>query len=36
VPIGGNDVWLHAVLAIALLFFGFTAREEGSAARATT
>lgn len=36
VPIGGNDVWLHVVLAIALLFFGFTAREEGSAARATT
>ena len=36
VPLGGNDVWLDAVLAIALLFFGFTAREEGSAARATT
>ncbi|HEY7529777.1 MAG TPA: DUF4383 domain-containing protein [Gemmatimonadota bacterium] len=36
VPLGGNDIWLHAVLALALLFFGFTAREEGSAARATT
>jgi hypothetical protein len=35
VPLGGNDVWLHAVLALALLFFGFTAK-EGSAARATT
>ena len=26
VPIGGNDVWLHALLALPLLYFGFTAR----------
>ena len=27
VPIGGNDIWLHIVLALPLLYFGFTARE---------
>ena len=27
-PIGGNDIWLHAVLGIALAYFGFTARED--------
>lgn len=27
VPLGGNDIWLHALLAVALLFFGFTARD---------
>ncbi|HYC51836.1 MAG TPA: DUF4383 domain-containing protein [Gemmatimonadaceae bacterium] len=32
VPIGGHDIWLHAVLAAALLFFGFMAKEEGEAA----
>jgi hypothetical protein len=26
VPIGGNDIWLHAVLGIPLAYFGFTAR----------
>lgn len=26
-PIGGNDIWLHVLLAIPLLYFGFTARE---------
>jgi hypothetical protein len=28
IPIGGNDIWLHAVLGIPLAFFGFTARER--------
>ena len=27
VPIGGNDIWLHALLAGGLGFFGFTARD---------
>ncbi|HEX6939239.1 MAG TPA: DUF4383 domain-containing protein [Longimicrobiales bacterium] len=27
-PIGGNDIWLHLLLAIPLLYFGFTARER--------
>jgi hypothetical protein len=27
IPIGGNDIWLHAVLGLALAYFGFTARE---------
>lgn len=26
VPIGGNDIWLHAILAVALAGVGFTAR----------
>jgi hypothetical protein len=26
VPIGGNDIWLHALLAVALLGFGVAAR----------
>ena len=26
VPLGGNDIWLHAVLAIALLLAGFSAK----------
>ena len=30
-PIGGNDVWLHALLALPLLYFGFTAREGARA-----
>ena len=25
-PIGGNDIWLHAVLAAVQLYFGLTAR----------
>ena len=27
-PIGGNDIWLHAVLGIALAYFGFTAKGD--------
>ena len=27
-PIGGNDIWLHAVLGIALAYFGFTAKAD--------
>ena len=30
VPIGGNDIWLHAVLALALGYFGFLHREAGA------
>ncbi len=26
VPIGGNDIWLHAAIGIVLTYFGFTAR----------
>jgi hypothetical protein len=26
VPIGGNDIWLHAVIGIVLAYFGFTAK----------
>jgi len=29
VPIGGNDIWLHAILAIGLGYFGFLHREAG-------
>jgi Domain of unknown function (DUF4383) len=29
VPIGGNDIWLHAVLAVGLGYFGFIHREVG-------
>lgn len=29
VPLGGNDIWLHAVLGIVLAAVGFTARELG-------
>ncbi|HEU0079689.1 MAG TPA: DUF4383 domain-containing protein [Longimicrobiaceae bacterium] len=25
-PIGGNDIWLHALLGAVLAYFGFTAR----------
>jgi hypothetical protein len=28
VPIGGNDIWLHAVLAVALGYFGFVFRDR--------
>jgi DMSO/TMAO reductase YedYZ heme-binding membrane subunit len=31
VPIGGNDIWLHALLGLPLAYFGFTARETLSA-----
>jgi hypothetical protein len=27
VPLGGNDIWLHVVLAVAMLAIGFTAKE---------
>ncbi len=27
IPIGGNDIWLHALLGIALAAVGFTARD---------
>lgn len=27
VPLGGNDIWLHALLGLALAAVGFTARE---------
>ena len=27
-PIGGNDIWLHALLGAGLAYFGFTAREH--------
>lgn len=26
IPIGGNDIWLHALLGVVLAYFGFTAR----------
>jgi len=31
VPLGGNDIWLHAVLAIAMLGIGLTAKPGVSA-----
>lgn len=37
VPIGGNDIWLHALIGIVLAYVGFTAREAARGpARATT
>lgn len=35
VPLGGHDIWLHAVIGIALLAAGFTARDTVAGARAT-
>ena len=32
VPLGGTDIWLHAVLAIAMLGIGFTAKPAAAAA----
>ena len=32
IPIGGHDIWLHAVLGIVLAGVGFTAKEAGMAA----
>lgn len=26
IPIGGNDIWLHAILGLVLAYFGFTAK----------
>ncbi len=31
VPIGDNDIWLHAILCIPLAYFGFTARPHTGA-----
>lgn len=31
VPIGGHDIWLHAVLGLALAFVGFTDRDAATA-----
>jgi hypothetical protein len=33
VPIGGHDIWLHAVLTLGLGYFGFVHREAGVHAR---
>jgi Domain of unknown function (DUF4383) len=30
VPIGGNDVWLHLILAVPLLYFGFVYRDTAT------
>ena len=30
IPIGGNNIWLHAALGVALAFFGFTAKETAA------
>lgn len=35
VPLGGNDIWLHLVLGAGMLFFGFTAKDDGATVRAT-
>ncbi|HVS59234.1 MAG TPA: DUF4383 domain-containing protein [Gemmatimonadaceae bacterium] len=32
VPLGGADIWLHAVLAIAMLGIGYTAKPAAAAA----
>ena len=32
VPLGGNDIGLHAALGIVLAFFGFTAKKEVASA----
>ena len=32
VPVGGADIWLHAVLAIAMLGIGLTAKPDSAAA----
>lgn len=31
IPIGGNDIWLHAAIGIVLTYFGFTARADTQA-----
>lgn len=36
IPIGGNDIWLHALIAAVLLYFGFTARDVHHTATTTT
>ncbi|HEX7938471.1 MAG TPA: DUF4383 domain-containing protein [Gemmatimonadaceae bacterium] len=32
IPIGGNDIWLHAALGLVLAGVGFTAKPAGAAA----
>jgi hypothetical protein len=32
VPLGGNDIWLHAGLGVVLAFFGFTASQTSAGA----
>ena len=34
IPIGGNNIWLHAVLGLALAYFGFTAKDAAVPATA--
>ena len=34
IPIGGNDIWLHAVIGIVLAVVGFTAKEGTVAPKA--
>ena len=31
IPIGGNDIWLHAAIGLVLSYFGFTARADQAA-----
>ncbi len=35
VPLGGNDIWLHVVLALPLLYFGFIAKPDTTATAST-
>jgi hypothetical protein len=35
IPIGGNDIWLHAIIGIVLAGVGFTAKPESAAASVT-
>jgi hypothetical protein len=30
IPIGGNDIWLHAILGLVLSYFGFTAKSTSA------
>lgn len=32
IPIGGNDVWLHALSALIAAYFGFVAKDSGEPA----
>jgi len=32
IPIGGNDIWLHALVGVVLLYFGLTAGKKVAAA----
>ncbi len=36
VPIGGNDIWLHALLAIGLAYIGFAGGEAHATTRGAT